>query len=122
MRKLFFILFLLFFTKLIDAQQPAYFILGENQFKGLHIYDIIQDKELNYWIATNEGLYYFNHYKYVKIECENAKSSAVFNFVITKKETIFCFNLNNQIFKIENKTLNLFYELKTEARKALGFL
>lgn len=117
MRKLFFILFLLFFTKLIYAQQPAYFILGENQFKGLHIYDIIQDKELNYWIATNEGLYYFNHYKYVKIECENAKSSAVFNFVITKKGTIFCFNLNNQIFKIENKTLNLFYELKTDEIK-----
>jgi len=116
-RKLFFILFLLFFTKLIYAQQPAYFILGENQFKGLHIYDIIQDKELNYWIATNEGLYYFNHYKYVKIECENAKSSAVFNFVITKKGTIFCFNLNNQIFKIENKTLNLFYELKTDEIK-----
>lgn len=117
MRKFIFILFLLFLSKLIYAQQPAYFLLGENQFKGLHIYDVIQDKELNYWIATNEGLYYFNHYKYVKIECEKAKSSAVFNFVTTKKGSIFCFNLNNQIFKIENKTLNLFYELKNDEIK-----
>jgi hypothetical protein len=93
------------------AQQPAYFILGENQFKGVQIYDVIQDHELNYWFATNEGIYYYNYYTFEKIECEKAKSKSVFNFVINKEGTIYCHNLNHQIFEIKDKECNVFYEL-----------
>ena len=32
----------------VDAQQPAYFILGEAELKGLQIYDVIQDQHDNY--------------------------------------------------------------------------
>lgn len=98
----------------LRAQQAAYFILGENQFKGIQVYDVVQDKDLNYWIATNEGLFYFNHYTYQKIECDKAKSNAVFNFVITKNGAIYCHNLNHQVFQIKNKTCSLFYELKED--------
>ncbi len=96
------------------AQQPAYFILGEDQFKGIKIYDIIQDRHLNYWIATNEGLFYFDHYTYQRVDCPEAKSNSVFNFIENKQGVIFCHNLNNQIFKIENKNCTLFYELQRE--------
>ncbi len=96
------------------SQQSAYFILGEDQFRGVQIYDVIQDKDLNYWIATNEGLFLFNHYTYQKIECKDAKSSSVFDFVINSRGTIYCHNLNNQVFQIKNKTYSLFYELEAD--------
>lgn len=108
------LLFLLLSGYFLPARQPAYFIFGENQFKGVQIYDIIQDKDLNYWIATNEGLFYFNHYTFEKIECSPAKSNSVFNFVVNHNGVIYCHNLNNQVFEIQNKTCHLFYELNPE--------
>lgn len=96
------------------AQQPASFLLGEEQFRGIQIYDVIQDNALNYWFATNEGIYLFNGVVYERIECAKAKSSSVFNFVKDVSGTIYCHNLNNQIFSIRNKKCRLFYEL-TEA-------
>jgi len=96
------------------SQQPAYFILGESQFKGVQVYDVVQDHDLNYWFATNEGLYFFNHYTYEKIECDKAKSNSVFNFVINKNGIIYCHNLNNQVFQIKNKSCTLFYELAND--------
>lgn len=103
---------LLFIT--MRSQQPAYFILGESQFKGVQVYDVVQDHDLNYWFATNEGLYFFNHYTYEKIECDKAKSNSVFNFVINKNGIIYCHNLNNQVFQIKNKSCTLFYELAND--------
>ena len=47
--------------QILFAQQPAYFILGEEQFRGIQVYDVIQDKEQNYWFATNEGIYYYDY-------------------------------------------------------------
>ncbi|MBK8366846.1 MAG: hypothetical protein IPL10_05355 [Bacteroidetes bacterium] len=50
------------------------FIFGEEQFRGVQIYEVIQDKDMNYWFATNEGLrYYFDYYYYNKIDCDEAK-------------------------------------------------
>jgi ligand-binding sensor domain-containing protein len=97
--------------KNIKAQQPAYFSFGEEQFRGVQIYDVIQDKNLNYWFATNEGLFYFDYYTYEKIECDKAKGSSVFNFTMSKEGVIYCHNLNNQLFEIKGKQFNLFYEL-----------
>jgi hypothetical protein len=93
------------------AQQPAHFILGEEQFKGIQIYDIIQDDQLNYLFATSDGIYYFDYYKYHRIECANAKSLVVFNFVKNSQGSIYCNNLNNQVFCIKGKTCSLFYEI-----------
>jgi len=106
--------FFLFLTCFANAQQAAHFLFGENQFRGVQIYDVIQDKNLNYWFATNEGLFFFNYYSYEKIECAEAKSHSVFNFVINADGDIFCHNLNNQIFKIEGKECRLFYELQSD--------
>ena len=108
------IFFLLLQLTSYKAQQPAYFVFGEEQFRGVQIYDVIQDKNLNYWFATNEGLFYFDYYTYEKIECDKAKGSSVFNFTMGKNGIIYCHNLNNQIFEIKGKQLNLFYELKED--------
>ena len=100
------------------AQQPSYFSFAEEQFRGVQIYDVIQDKNLNYWFATNEGLFYFDYYTYEKIECDKAKGNSVFNFVMSKEGTIYCHNLNNQLFEIKGKQLRLFYELLDDERSS----
>ncbi len=110
-------LFILFVC-ITRAQQPAYFKLGEDQFRGVQIYDVIQDKNLNYLFATNEGIYYFDYYSYKKIECDKTKSSSVFNFVIDSEGAVYCHNLNNQIFKIKNAECEILYELKSDERSS----
>lgn len=102
---------LLLINNRASAQQPASFLLGEDQFRGIQIYDVIQDKSLNYWVATNEGLFCFNGVVYEQIVCEKAKSSSAFNFVIDQSGSIYCNNLNNQVFRIRNKRCTLIYEL-----------
>jgi hypothetical protein len=86
--------------------------LGEARFRGIQVYDVIQDKKLNYLFATNEGIFYFDYYRYEKVECDEAKSNSVFNFVINDDGTIYCHNLNNQVFEIREGKCRLFCELK----------
>lgn len=93
------------------TQQSAHYMMGEDQFRGVHIYDIIQDKYSFYWISTNEGLFKYDFNSYQKIESPDAKGNAVFNFVQDLDGDIYCNNLNNQIFKIDNDSLLLYYEL-----------
>lgn len=106
--------FIFLFVPLSKAQQPAYFILGEDQFRGVQIYDVIQDQELNYWIATDEGLYIYDYHRIRKVECTDSKSNAVFGFVMNKEGTIYCHNLNNQVFQIRNKAFRLFHEINSD--------
>lgn len=96
------------------AQQPAFTLFGAEQFHGIQIYDVIQDKEFNYWFATNEGIYYYDFITFHKVECSKAKSNSVFHFEIAQDGVIYCHNLNNQVFKIEDKRCSLFYELKED--------
>jgi len=56
----------------------------------------------------------YDFYTYQKIECDKAKSNSMFNFVINNDGTIYCHNLNNQIFQIKKNEIELFYELKLE--------
>jgi len=86
-------------------------MLGEEKFRGIQIYDVIQDKDANYYFATNSGLYRYDFYDYQKIECDEAKSKSVFNFVSDETGVIYCHNLNNQVFRIRGKNCELFYEL-----------
>jgi hypothetical protein len=99
------------------SRQPAYSVLGKDQFNGVQIYDVIQDKNLNYWFSTNEGLIFYDHYSFQKIECTESKSVSFFNFVINSNGTIFCNNLNNQIFSIQGQSCKLFYELLPDEKR-----
>ncbi|MDP2176291.1 MAG: histidine kinase [Bacteroidota bacterium] len=103
----------------IKAQQAAYFLFGESQFKGLHVYDVIQDKELNYYFATNDGLFLYDYIKFEKIEIKEARSISIFNFVKNKQGDIFFNNLNNQIFILRANKVKLFYELPDEQNTAV---
>jgi len=100
------------------AQQPAHFFLGKEEFEGVQIYDVIQDSELNYWFATDQGFYKYDGYNFVSIKCIDLKGQSAFGFVKNKNNTIFCYNLNNQIIKIENNECSIFYELKEQERSS----
>ncbi len=104
------------------AQQPAYFFLGENEFEGIQIYDVIQDNELNYWFATDQGFYKYNSYSFEKIDCAEMKGLSAFGFVKNHDGVIFCYNLNSQIIKIEKSNCSIFYELKDSERSSDVYL
>lgn len=93
------------------AQQPAYFLFGEDQFKGIQVYDIIQDKENNYYISTSEGTYFYDFYHFEKLDDSHLKKSSLFSFKRSKDGNIYCFNINYQICKIKDKKITVFYEL-----------
>lgn len=110
--------FFTFISTIVLAQQPAYFILGKDQFSGVQIYDIIQDRDLNYLFGTNQGIYRFDYRTFKKVECDEAKSTSVFNFEMDNDGFIYCHNLNNQVFKISGTKCSLFYELKPDESRA----
>lgn len=110
------IFFILLFFQSVYGQQPSYYKLGEKQFEGVQIYDIIQDKQLNYWFATDQGFYKYDSYDFKKIECDEMKGLSAFGFVINNDGEIFCYNLNHQILKIKNNTCSVFYEFQEKEK------
>lgn len=102
----------------IAQVQPSYFTLGEKEFDGVQIYDVIQDDNLNYWIATDNGIYKYDSYSFTRIDCPGAQSPAVFGFVKNLTGKIYCYNLNNQVIQIADGACSVMYELKPEERSA----
>ena len=93
---------LFFINQLSFSQQPAYFILGEKEFEGIQIYDVIQDNENTYWFATDQGFFKYDNYTFEQLTCKDMKGTSAFGFVKNNKGIIYCYNLNKQIIKIEN--------------------
>lgn len=110
MKTLLFLAFLLT-SVLSSAQHPSYYKFAEEQFKGVNIYDVIQDNELNYWFATDQGLVVHDGYSYDKTSCPEMKGLSVFGFVKDEEGTIYCYNLHQQIFRIEEGRLELYFEI-----------
>ncbi|MES2556516.1 MAG: histidine kinase [Bacteroidota bacterium] len=108
-----YIIFFLFSVVLfrLTAQQPAYFLFAEEQFEGMDIYSMIQDHDHNYWIGTDEGIYKHDGYTFSKVECDEMKGSAVYNFVINQQGVIYCVNLNQQVFQIRNGVCSQVFEI-----------
>lgn len=105
------LLWCLFFLNSVHAQEPASYLLGEDQFKGVKIYDVIQDNNQHFWISTDEGLYEYDYQKYRRVDTKNAKTNALFQFIKSNDGTIYCTNLSNQVFQIKNRECSLFYEI-----------
>ena len=71
------------------SQQPSHFFLGEEEFEGVQVYDVIQDDFLNYWFATDQGFYKYDGYDFVSVECPELRGQAAFGFVKNQKSNIF---------------------------------
>ena len=110
--KLFISLFLLCYFGINGvAQTPAHFFIGEKDLSGIHVYDMGQDQNLNYWISTNNGLYKYDGYTFIKLDCADMISNSLFNLNFDSKNNLYCNNLSGQIFKIKNDTCTLYYQI-----------
>lgn len=96
---------------IVFGQTPAHFFLGEDELSGVHIYDLHQDRALNYWVASNKGLYKYDGYDFELIECTDMLSPSVFNVVSDSKDNIYCHNLSGQIFKINAEGCEVYYQI-----------
>lgn len=111
MRIFLFLLVVICTNGFLFGQQSAYFLFGEKEFEGVDIYDVIQDNSNNYWFATDQGLIKHDGYTFENIECEEMKGNSVFGFVKSNDGTIYCHNLNHQVFSIKNSKCSLFFEI-----------
>jgi len=107
-------LIVIYFLSIITlyAQDPSYFVLGETELKNAEIYSILQTDNEQLFVATNEGLYEYRYGKMHEVpRAQEQKGTSLFNLVSNSENEVFCFNLNGQIFKIENQKLVLFFEI-----------
>lgn len=93
------------------SQQPSHFKIGEEELSGIDIYDIIQDNNSVYWLATNQGIIKFDGYSFSFIECPEMLSNSVFSLKMDSSHAIFCNNLNGQIFKVKNDTCQVYFQV-----------
>lgn len=103
--------YLLIVSCLVNAQQPSYFKLGEEELSGINIYDIIQDKNQQYWFATSQGIIKFNGYSFERITCPDMLSNSVFDLQLDYDNSVFCKNLSGQIFQIKNNLCSVFFQV-----------
>lgn len=104
------------------AQEPSHYFFGDDELTTVNIYDIIQDHDRNYWFATDEGLIKYDGYEYEHIRTTDMKSQSVFNLRMNSKGHIFCNNLNNQVFRIQNSKMELYYTIPEKDRHHNTFL
>ncbi|MCH2225106.1 MAG: histidine kinase [Crocinitomicaceae bacterium] len=114
MKVLFQTVILVFLVNSAFCQLPSHFILGKQAFEGVQIYDAIQDNEKNYWFTTNQGLFFYDGYVFEKVESEEMLSQSLFNLRKDSNGIIYCFNLQNQIFKIEDRSIELIHTIPKE--------
>ncbi|PWH86203.1 hypothetical protein DIT68_06510 [Brumimicrobium oceani] len=98
-------------TLSIHAQEPSHFTIGQEKLIGLDIYDLHQDRQLNYWITTNNGLFKFDGYKITQLPCVGMLGNSLFNLTEDQHGNIYCSNLNGQLFKINDAGCNLYYTI-----------
>ena len=108
--------FLIFLFCLITAplyaQEPSYITVGEEIFADTEIYDLIQDKNKQLLIATNQGVYRYDAYTFTKLQyAKENLSNSLFRFKADMEGEVYCQNLNGQIFQVGEKSLKLYYQV-----------
>jgi len=110
LKKTIVLLFILLFVHCFcQAQEPSHYFLLETEFSGIDIYDAIQDDDGQFLFATDQGVFLYDGYTVEKVECPEMIGMSMFSFRKDSHGRIYCHNLNNQVFYIENRTMRLFY-------------
>lgn len=95
----------------LKAQEPSYSIIGENELAGLDIYTLAQDKNNYIWLGTENGIYKYDGYNFIKYYNANLKSKSVFGLVKDNYGELFGFNLSGQILKLDDDSIQIFYQI-----------
>ena len=106
---------ILIFTALLtlstSAQEPSYSIVGDNELSGLDIYTLAQDKNNFIWLGTENGLYRYDGYEFKKYNHNDLKAKSIFGFKHDNFGELYGLNLSGQIIKIDNDSIEIFYEV-----------
>lgn len=98
-----------------EAQQPAFFTIGEKELAHTDVYSLLQGEDGLLYAATNDGLYAYKHGKFSKFPPPpEQRGSALFNLVSDNDGLVFCGNLSGQIFKLVDGNLELYAEVPPE--------
>ncbi|WP_157111382.1 sensor histidine kinase [Nonlabens spongiae] len=73
-------------------------------------YDIVEDDQLNIWLASDSGLYRYIGADFILISHPEQRGDAVFNLKIDHEGILWFNNLYGQIFKVQNQKMELFYD------------
>ena len=110
MNKLIKILFLFSFCFNVKAQEPSYQIILKEQLAGLEIYNLNQDNDLNLYITTDKGIYFYNSTDLIKLkDATEAHGTSFFNLTKNSNGELFCNNLNGQFFKLTKDEIKLIH-------------
>lgn len=108
------LLLILLSTNLV-AQDPAYFMIGEDELKDDHVYTMCEGEDGVIYVGTNNGLFAYRHGVFEQIErAPEQVKSAIFNLKLDRNGDVFCMNLTGQIFQLKNNKLELFYQVAIE--------
>ncbi len=98
------------------SQVPNHISLGKEQFANTDVYGIIYSKKHELIVTTNKGVWKYGYSKekegFNKFPTlPEQRSNSFFDLKMSQKGVIYCKNLKNQIFKINDNAIELYYEL-----------
>lgn len=94
------------------AQDPAYFIIGEDELANQDIYSIVQTPQGDLYITTNQGAFVYRHGKFSNIPGPAEQiGTDLFSIVVNRDGVLFCGNLNGQVFRIQEGQMELFFQI-----------
>ncbi|AUC13901.1 hypothetical protein BTO06_01465 [Tenacibaculum sp. SZ-18] len=93
----------------VYAQEPiAIHISDKDGFPDNEVYDLLQDKKGNIWIAANKGLFKFDGKTFTQLTHPKKQGRSFFNLTLDPKGRVWCNNLAGQFFYVEDNKLQLF--------------
>lgn len=114
-------LYFLFFSTVVTAQQPAYISLTEKDgLPDIEFYDILEDSKSFIWLAADKGLFRYNGRRFEHFTNPLQKGNAVFGIKEDSKGRIWCTNVSGQFFYTKNNKLEKFVDLSFELNGELA--
>lgn len=106
---------LIFTWSACEAQQPAFFTIGEKDLAHTDVYALLEAEDGLLYAATDDGLYAYKHGKFIRYQAPAAqRGNALFNLVMDNDGQVYCGNLSGQIFRITDGRLELYAEVPSE--------
>ena len=109
LKKSLFHIYFLFLILGMYAQEPiAIHISDKDGFPDNEVYDLLQDKKGNIWIAANKGLFKFDGKTFTQLTHPKKQGRSFFNLTLDPKGRVWCNNIAGQFFYVEHNKLQLF--------------
>jgi hypothetical protein len=110
-QNLFLLLFICFLSFVSIGQQPSHYIIGEDELAGIDVYSILQDREGNVWITTENGLMQYDGYSFIPYSIDKIVSRSLFGLTMDNDGLIYCHSINGRIYRLEDNSLELYYSV-----------